>query len=200
MSVSDDENATIYRVAGIIGSLRAGSYNRALFRAAVSVLPHRLQIVEAPILDVPLFNQDVEDAGDPPAVVGLRQVIEGADGVLIFCPEYNAGIPGVLKNALDWASRARNGQRVLWDKPVAIMGASDGRYGTTRSQLAMRSLLPHLGMRLMPKPDVMIAQVEQLVDDDGNLGDEKTRERIREHLVAFHGWIDVFSTATRDRA
>ncbi|MDQ3227281.1 MAG: NAD(P)H-dependent oxidoreductase [Chloroflexota bacterium] len=192
-------NATMYRVAGIVGSLRAGSYNRALFRAAVSAVPSRLQIVEAPILDVPLFNQDVEDAGDPEAVAGLRQAISGADGVLIFCPEYNAGIPGVLKNALDWASRMHNGQRVLWDKPVGIMGASDGRFGTTRSQMAMRSLLPQLGMRLMPTPAVMIAQVEELVDDDGNLSDEKTRERIREHLEAFHHWIDVFARAERDR-
>ncbi|MBA3449885.1 MAG: NAD(P)H-dependent oxidoreductase [Chloroflexia bacterium] len=186
---------TVYRVAGIVGSLRAGSYNRALFRAAVSLLPERLQIVEAPILDVPLFNQDVEDAGDPPAVAGMRQAIESADGVLIFCPEYNAGIPGVLKNALDWASRAHDRQRVLSEKPVGIMGASDGRFGTMRSQLGMRALLSHLGMRMMPKPDVMIAQVETLVDDHGNLTDEKTRERIRDHLVAFHRWIDVFATA-----
>lgn len=195
--MTDEAQEPIYRVAGIVGSLRAGSYNRALFRVAVSALPERLQIVEAPILDVPLFNQDVEDAGDPPAVAGLRQAIEGAAGVLIICPEYNNGIPGVLKNALDWASRTHNGQRVLWDKPVAIMGASDGRYGTTRSQLAMRALLPALGMRLMPQPQVQVANADQLVDAAGNLTDEKTRERVRDHLLAFHHWLDVFATADR---
>lgn len=188
----------VYRVAGIVGSLRAGSYNRALLRTALALQPKGLDIVEAPIGAIPPFNQDVEEAGNPLSVVALREAILAADGILIFCPEYNAGIPGVLKNALDWASRTQEKQRVLWDKPVAIMGASPGRYGTTRSQLAMRSLLPVLGMRLMPKPDVMISRVESLVDGDGNLVDEKTRELVRGHLVAFRAWIDVFATARRN--
>lgn len=195
MAIGADD--PVYRVAAIVGSLRTGSYNRALLRAALELLPEGLEMLDAPIRDVPLFNQDVEDAGDPPAVTQLREAIIWSDGLLIFCPEYNSGIPGVLKNAMDWASRTHNGQRVLWDKPVGIMGASPGAFGTTRSQLAMRALLPVLGMRLMPKPDVMISRVESLIDDDGNLVDEKTRELIREHLIAFREWIGAFPTAAR---
>jgi chromate reductase len=185
----------VYQVVGIVGSLRVGSYNRALLRAAIELQPACLEVVEAPIGEIPLFNQDVEDAGLPPAVCALREAITQCDGVLIFCPEYNSGIPGVLKNALDWASRSHEGVRVLLEKPVAIVGASPGGYGTTRSQLAMRALLPVLGMRLMPKPDVAISRVGTLVDENNNLLDEKARESIQNHLLAFGKWIDTFSRA-----
>jgi chromate reductase len=164
-------------------------------RAAIDLQPVDLDIVEAPIGEIPLFNQDVEDAGMPLPVLALRAAITRCDGVLIFCPEYNSGIPGVLKNALDWASRSHEGERVLLEKPVAIVGASPGGYGTTRSQLAMRALLPVLGMRLMPKPDVAISRVGTLVDENNNLVDAKVRESIRNHLLAFWKWIDTFSRA-----
>jgi chromate reductase len=187
------DSGRVYQVVAIVGSLRAGSFNRALYRAATELQPPGLAITEAPIRDVPVFDEDVEDAGDPPAVTALREAIAAADGVLIVTPEYNAAIPGVLKNALDWASRTHNGSRVLWDKPAALMGATPGRYGTTRSQLALRSLLGHIGMRVMPKPDVAIARVRTLLDDEGNLVDAETRDKVREHLVAFHDWIDTFA-------
>ena len=189
------EHEPVYEVAAIVGSLRAGSYNRVLLRAAIDLQPAGLELVEAPIADIPLFNQDVEDAGLPLAVRALREAISQSDGVLIFCPEYNSGIPGVLKNAIDWASRAHEGERVLTEKPVAIVGATPGAYGTTRSQLAMRALLPVLGMRLMPKPDVAISRVGSLVDDDNTLVDDKAKDSIRNHLLAFQRWIDAFSRA-----
>ena len=183
----------VYQVAAIVGSLRAGSYNRALLRTAIELQPPGLAIVEAPIREVPVFNEDVEDAGDPLAVTALREAIAAAAGVLIVTPEYNASIPGVLKNAIDWASRTHDGSVVLRDKPAALMGATPGRYGTTRSQLALRALLSHIGMRVMPKPDIAIARVRTLLDDDGNLADPETRDKVRAHLTAFHDWIDTFA-------
>ena len=190
--MAPDDDRT-YHVAAIVGSLRAGSFNRSLLRAAIELQPPGLAIVEAPIRDVPVFDEDVEDVGNPPAVTALREAIAAADGVVIVTPEYNAAIPGVLKNALDWASRTHEGTRVLWDKPAALMGATPGRYGTTRSQLALRALLPHIGMRVMPKPDVAIARVRALLDDEGNLVDPETRDKVREHLAAFRDWIDTFA-------
>ena len=119
------------RILGVAGSLRAGSYNRALLRAAVRLAPEGMEIEVFDLLEVPLYNGDVEAAGDPPGVMGFKQAISAADGVLMVTPEYNHGVPGVMKNAVDWASRPPR-QAPLESKPVGLIGASPGITGTAR--------------------------------------------------------------------
>src|ERR1051326_7032788 len=126
-----------YRVAGIAGSLRLRSLNRALLRATQELAPSGMQIDILDLKDVPLYNQDVEDAGAPAAVLQLREAVRASDGLLIATPEYNHGVPGVMKNTIDWLSRPP-GQSALNGKPTAIMGASPGFTGTARSQSQLR--------------------------------------------------------------
>ncbi|HWK41182.1 MAG TPA: NAD(P)H-dependent oxidoreductase, partial [Croceibacterium sp.] len=121
------------RILGIAGSLRAGSLNRALLRAAADLAPAGVTIERFDLMQVPLYNGDVEEAGDPPGVAAFKQAIAAADGVLIATPEYNHGVPGVMKNAIDWASRPPRGAP-LGGKPVGLIGASPGMTGTARGQ------------------------------------------------------------------
>src|SRR5665647_2387182 len=122
-----------FRLLGIAGSLRLGSYNRGLLRAAATVLPEGVSLEIHPLDDIPLFNADVQAQGDPPSVGELKERIQAADALLIATPENNYSIPGVLKNALDWASRP-NKDSCLRGKPVGIIGASSGEGGTIRAQ------------------------------------------------------------------
>jgi chromate reductase len=126
-----------FNVVGFAGSLRRGSDNRALLRAATELAPPALHIVIQELDDIPLYNGDIEVAGVPQSVVQLRDVIRKADGLLIATPEYNYGVPGVLKNAVDWLSRPPR-DRALNGKVAAVMGASQGTIGTARCQLQLR--------------------------------------------------------------
>src|SRR5213594_1904404 len=138
------------RVCGIAGSLRKGSYNRSLLRAAVEVVPAGLEIaVFDRLADIPLYDADVEARGDPEPVAALKAAIREADALLVVTPEYNYGVPGVLKNAIDGASRPPTGS-VLNGKPAAIMGASPGRTGTARAQLALRQSFVFTQTLVMP--------------------------------------------------
>jgi chromate reductase len=174
-------------VLGIAGSLRAGSYNKALLRAAVELVPERMTLEIFDIAPIPLYSGDVEAAGFPPAVRAFRERIAAADALLIVTPEYNYSFPGVLKNAIDWASRPP--ERPLVRKPVAIMGASDGGFGTVRSQLHLRQVLVTTNMRPIQKPEVLVSHVDEKVDAAGRLTDEKTREDIRKLLEALADWV-----------
>lgn len=178
------EERTI-NILGISGSLRAGSYNTALLRAAAELLPAGMKLEITDLAGLPLFNQDEENPF-PAAVADLRARIAAADALLIATPEYNSSISGVLKNAIDWASRAPN--MPLARKPVALMGASTGVFGTARAQLGLRQVLTHLGALVLPKPEVMVMRAAEAFDAEGRLVNETTREFLGQLLTALGDW------------
>jgi len=178
------------RVCGLAGSLRKGSYNRALLRAAVRVAPEELEILVFDRLrEIPPFNADVEAEGDPEPVAALKAAIRAADALLVVTPEYNYGVPGVLKNAIDWASRPP-GSSVLEGKPAAIMGATPGGTGTARAQLALRQSFVFTGTPVLPGPEVLVAHAHQKFGEDGTLRDEATQKHVRELLVRLARWTE----------
>jgi len=183
--------AITLRVAGIVGSLRAASYNGWLLRAAAELAPPGLTIVPVGLAEIPMFNQDVEALGEPAPVATLRAGLREADAVLIASPEYNYGPPGVLKNAIDWISRPP-GNAPLHKKPVAIMGAGPGGSGTMRMQSQLRLTLQAIGAYAMPKPEVAIVSCRDKFDAEGRLTDQKTREHLEGFLVAFADWTRRF--------
>ncbi|MGE3978199.1 MAG: NADPH-dependent FMN reductase [Nitrospira sp.] len=174
------------KILGIAGSLRKQSYNRSSLRAAVELVPAGIRIETFDLAGVPLFNQDHE--GEPPAAVRqFKSAISAADAILIVTPEYNYSVPGVLKNAIDWASRPYG--ESAWDgKPVGILGASVGMLGTARAQYHLRQMFVFLNMFPLNQPEVMIAHADQKFDTDGNLKDDKTAKKIRELLEALGDW------------
>lgn len=183
-------------VLGIAGSLRANSYNKALLSAAAELLPEGMTLEIFDIAPIPLYNEDVELAGLPASVKAFRERIAAADALLIATPEYNYSIPGVLKNAIDWASRPP--EPPLVKKPVAIMGASSGGFGTVRCQHHLRQVLVTTNMRPIQKPEVMVSVVQSKIDAAGRLTDEKTREALRGLLEALAAWVEQLRS-TRPR-
>jgi chromate reductase len=175
------------RVVGIAGSLRRASYNRGLIRAAAAVAPPGISIEVFDLAPIPLYNQDVEDAGEPLPVVALKRAILEADALLVATPEYNHGVPGVLKNAIDWASRPR-ATSPLTDKPVAVMGASPGRGSTARAQAQLRDAFVFTGACVMPRPELLVGSAGSLFDEDGDLVDPKLRASIGELVEALRTW------------
>ncbi len=175
-------------IAGIAGSLRNKSYNKWALRAARQLVPDGAELEILPIDEIPMYNQDIEEEqGDPDVVRAFKEKIRAADALLFATPEYNYSVPGVLKNAFDWASRP-TGKSVLAGKPTAIMGASYGPYGTVRAQMSLRLSLGYVNALTLNKPDVFITFAEQKFDQDGNLTDARTREQIRALLVALVEW------------
>ncbi len=179
------------RVAGIAGSLRAGSYNRGLLRAAVELAPDGMAIAPFDLIDVPLYNGDVEAAGDPPGVSALKAAIQDADGVLFVTPEYNHGVPGVMKNAVDWASRPPR-DAVLSGKPVALIGASPGMTGTARGQSQLRQAFEFTNSYCMPQPELLVFRAHEKFDERGDLSDDATRAYLGKFLAAFALWVERF--------
>jgi chromate reductase len=177
---------------GIAGSLRAASYNRGLIRAAIEVAPAETTIVAYDLRDIPMFNADVEAAGDPPAVADFKRAIAAADALLIATPEYNHCVPGVLKNAIDWASRPARAS-VLTNKPVAIMGASTGRGGTARAQAHLRDGLAYTNGLVLPLPEVLVDFARERFDETGNLTDEGSMGEVRDLVVALGSWAKRLS-------
>ncbi|MBT8165912.1 MAG: NAD(P)H-dependent oxidoreductase [Acidimicrobiia bacterium] len=169
-------------IVGLSGSLRRDSYNTALLRAAQSVLPDdaKLEIIE--YADVPVYNHDVEKHdGYPESVVSMREKLGRADAILFAAPEYNWSIPGVMKNAIDWASRGSDSP--LDDKPAAIMGAG-GRLGTAYAQQHLRQILMHNDMRVVTRPNVLISHASKQFDEELNLVNERHLDQIKRLLVA----------------
>jgi len=180
------------RVAGIPGSLREGSLNKGLLRAAVELAPAGMEIIIYTRLgDIPPYNDDVFTKGDPEPVADFKAAISGADAILIATPEYNYGVPGVLKNAVDWASRPA-GKSVLNRKPAAIMGCSPGLGGTIRAQHALRQSFVFTETHAMLQPEIKIPSAAPLFDASGKLTDENTRQYIKKFLDAFVIWIGRF--------
>jgi len=172
-------------ILGIAGSLREASFNRAVLRAAQSLVPAGATLETFDIKGLPGFSQD-EEATPPAKVVELKQRVRAADAILFVTPEYNYSVPGVLKNAIDWASRPY-GDSAWTRKPVAIMGASVGTLGTARAQYHLRQMFVFLNMFAVNQPEVMITNAHKHFDGDGNLTDEDVRKRISqllEELVA----------------
>ena len=177
------------RVVGFAGSLRRGSFNRALLDAARELAPKRMTISRIEIGDLPFYNADVEAEADPAAVVDFKTAIRAADGVLIATPEYNDGIPGVLTTAIDWGSRPP-GAAPLTGKPVALMGASPSQVGTARAQLHLRVLLGHVHARTLPPPELLVATAHERFDRELQLRHEGTRRVLAGLLERFARWID----------
>ncbi|MGE0706108.1 MAG: NADPH-dependent FMN reductase [Vicinamibacterales bacterium] len=181
-----------FSVVGIAGSLRKGSLNRALLRAAVELAPARLSIAIHEIADVPFYNADVEAVETPQSVEALRTAIGKADALLIATPEYNHGVPGVLKNTLDWLSRPPRGS-VMNEKPVAILGASQGMTGTARAQAQLRQAFVFTNSYAMPHPEILVARAREKFDEEGQLTDEATRKFLAGFLERFAQWIARFA-------
>lgn len=168
------------RILGFAGSLRKASYNRAILRAALDVIPQDATLEVFDLEGIPPFSQDLE--GEPPAKVReFKAKIRGADALLIATPEYNYSMPGVLKNAIDWGSRPY-GDNAFDGKPLAIMGASIGMLGTARAQYHLRQSCVFLNMHPLNQPEVMVPFAQEKIDASGQLTDGKTREKIGELL------------------
>src|SRR6202163_3675973 len=173
-------------VLGICGSLRKASYNMAALRAAIAVKPAGMSVTVADISQIPPYNEDARAAGFPPPVEKLRQQIAAADALLFACPEYNYSMSGVLKNAIDWASRPPD--QPFAGKPVAIIGAAAGMAGSARAQLHLRNSCVFLDMHPLNKPEVLIFQAQNKFDADGKLTDDVARGLIRDLMAALPGW------------
>src|SRR5215470_16294572 len=176
------------KIAVIVGSLRQDSINRKLAEALAKLAAPKAQFAFCKIDDLPLFNQDLEPS-PPAAVTRLKGEIESADGVLIVTPEYNRSIPGVLKNAIDWASRPY-GKNSFNGKPTAGIGASGGAIGTAAAQQHLRSILAYLHVTLMGQPEGYIQFKQGLVDDQHNVTDESVRKFLQSYDDAFTAWVE----------
>jgi chromate reductase len=188
--MTPSQAADTIQALGIAGSLREGSYNRALLWAARDLAPDDLAIEifdNETLKQIPPYNEDVRQQGDPEPVRVLKEAIDRADALIIATPEYNHSIAGVLKNALDWASRPP-GETPLNDKPVAIMGASTGSFGTVRAQMHLRQVCAYNNMHPVSEPAVLVANADRKFDQDGRLHHDLTRHFLRQQMEALVGW------------
>lgn len=177
-----------YDVLAIAGSLRRGSWNRRLLEAADGLAPSDMRVhVYDGLADIPMLDEDREAAGSRlESVVRLRALVGDADGILFATPEYNRSIPGVLKNAIDWLSRSE----ALAGKPVAVIGATPGRWGTRLAQAELRRVLDATEAAVMPAPALFIASAAERFEENGRLVDEAVRKSLSLVLAGFVGWIE----------
>lgn len=188
--MTGSRSTTRIKALGIAGSLRRESYNRALLRAGRDLAPEELQIqilANEILAQIPPYNEDVRVRGEPDPVIALKEAIRQADALVIATPEYNFSIPGVLKNAIDWASRPPDASP-LDGKPVAIMGATSGSWGTVRAQMHLRQVCVFTNMLPVNKPGVLVARAAEKFDEQGRLTDETTRRFVRLLMEALVGW------------
>ncbi len=179
------------RILGISGSLRGGSYNTALLRAAQALVPAEVQLDVVTLAGIPLYDGDLEQReGIPASVNELKQRVVESDGLLLATPEYNNGIPGVFKNAIDWLSRPSSDiPRVFGNRPIAVIGASPGGFGTILAQNAWLPVLRTLGTRQWFGAKLMVSKAGQVFDDNGNLQDEDVRKRLAIFLQGFSRFV-----------
>jgi chromate reductase len=178
------------QVLGIAGSLRQGSYNRALLRAAQELAPEEMEIQifdNETLTMIPPYDEDTRLQGEPETVEIMKQEISASDALLFAIPEYNHAMSGVLKNAIDWVSRPSNGSP-LDGKPIAIMGASIGKSGTARAQMNFRQLCVFTNMLPLNKPQVQVSRAAEKFDKNGRLTDEKTRLYVSKLTEALLAW------------
>jgi NAD(P)H-dependent FMN reductase len=174
-------------ILGISGSLRRASFNTALLQNAVQLMPADSTLSVRTLHSIPLYNADEEaEGGVPASVAALKEAIVSADGVILATPEYNNSIPGVFKNAIDWASRPpADIKRVFGGKPVAILGASPGRFGTVLSQNAWLAVLRTLGMKLWVGGRLVVPGAGKVFDANGTLVDDTVRQQLRDFVAGF---------------
>jgi chromate reductase, NAD(P)H dehydrogenase (quinone) len=178
------------KVLGISGSLRRGSYNSALLRAAQRLLPEDATLEIATIRGIPLYDADVEAQGIPAAVSQLKEAIVAADGVLLATPEYNNSLPGVFKNAIDWLSRPSSDiKRVFGGKPFAMIGASAGGFGTILSQTAWLPVLRTLGTQVWFGARLMVSRSGGVFDESGALKDAAVEEQLKKFLAGYVSFL-----------
>jgi chromate reductase len=173
-------------ILGFAGSLRKDSYNKSILRAALEMVPEEARLEIFDLEGIPPFNQDFENQ-PPEKVKEFKAKIRAFDAILIATPEYNYSIPGVLKNAIDWASRPY-GDNAFDGKPVAIMGASVGMLGTARAQYHLRQAFVFLNMYPLNQPEVIVPVAQEKIDEKGRVIDQKTREKIKELLDSLVAW------------
>lgn len=164
------------RIIGLVGSLRKGSYNQSLFNAFVQNVPEGIEIMQAQISDLPFYNADFEEPY-PESAAALKSFLATADAFLIVTPEYNRGVPGILKNAIDWMSRPK-GPSPFLQKPVLVVGASDGNIGTAVAQASLKGTLLHLNAHVLGRPEFYLGMAQDKFDAKGKLIDLKTKEFI----------------------
>jgi chromate reductase, NAD(P)H dehydrogenase (quinone) len=176
------------KVLGISGSLRKASLNTAVLRACAEIAPADMKVtVFEGLGDIPLYNQEIMDAGVPAPVQKLRDAIVAADGLLFACPEYNFSMSGAMKNAIDWISRLPN--QPFQDKPIAVVSASGGPLGGARVQYDVRRVLGQLWGHVLPRPEVFIGSAPSKFDAQGKLTDETTKKFLGDLLTGFRTWI-----------
>lgn len=179
-NISERIMANTVNILGLAGSLRANSFNKSLLRAAVNLAPAEANIETFDLEGIPGFNQD-EESNPPEKVKELKRKVEEADAILFVTPEYNYSVSGVLKNAIDWASRPY-GENSFNGKPAAIMGASISMLGSARAQYHLRQMFVFLNMHAVNQPEVMVATAQDRFDENGNLTDDTSKELIKQLL------------------
>ena len=179
------------KVLAIVGSLRRGSYNRALLREAEAVKPPEMTVTEFDLRPLPFYDGDVEAVGDPEPVHRLKEAIRASDALLIVSPEYHRSVPAVLKNALDWAGRDPKGKGAitasLSGKPVGLLGTS-GPYGTLHAQMHLRQILAETRSLVLTQPQVYVTFARQKFDANLKLTDEPTRAQLTDFMKALADW------------
>ncbi len=175
-------------ILAIVGSFRKGSYNRIIFNHYRTMVSGQADITEGKHDDFPLYNEDVKEKGPPESVLKLAEQIRSAHGILIFSPEYNYSMPGLLKNTLDWMSRLPN--QPFAGKPVSILSASPGKLGGARMQYHLRQVGVALDMNILNKPEVMISEVHKKLSPDGQITDTDTAKFLMTHFLAFKAFIE----------
>lgn len=190
--MAESGNKQSLEILAFAGSLREGSYNKALLRAAKELAPESMNIQVFDLEGIPLYNADIEAKGDPERVSEFKEAIRKADGLLIATPEYNHGVPAVTKNAVDWASRPpRNSP--MNGKPVGILGASPGMTGSARGQSQLRQAFEFTNSYCMPQPEILVYRAHEKFDDEGKLTDEATRKYLGKYLEALSDWVARFN-------
>ncbi len=179
---------TAYRVGYIVGSLAKASINRKLAKALARLAPAGLELEEIPIRDLPLYSYDY-DADFPAPAKAYKESLEQSDALLFVTPEYNRGLPGGLKNAIDWGSRPKV-SNAFKGKPSAVIGASTGRIGTAVAQRELHSVLGAVASPQMVSPETYIQFTPGLIDDEGNVSDDGTREVLAKFMAAFNKYLD----------
>ena len=177
-------------ILGLSGSLRAGSFNSALLRAAAALMPQDATLEIGTIKGIPLYDADVEAQGMPDTVVKLKERVVATDGLLLVTPEYNNSMPGVFKNAIDWLTRpAADIPRVFAQRPVGVIGASPGGFGTLLSQTAWLPVLKTLGTAAYFGGRLQVSRAGDVFNDEGTLVDERIRDQLKKYLADFCAFV-----------